>query len=378
MAWYYGTYKCGHEGRTNIVGPTKNRDWISEKRFSGLCPECYEKERLEKIEKENAQAAEKASSYELPELIGTEKQVLWANTLRVKMIDKLTDMIEHSKNVENMKDAQLIEDVQTYLISEKLNASWYIDVRYYLDNKIISDLLSEYKNSKKKDDADLGTKDIKVESTISPVEIKHTGIVEITGHDNNINVKYEKNEDFRQIVKSLGFTWNGTWSRRLSETTGSFTDRAAELGNKLLQEGFRICIYDENIQQKAINADFEPECKRWIYRRRDTDKLALNWSREEPNSDTIYENSRKILTSKWDSPSVVVDISHYEEVQDFAEMYNFKFTKSAMELIKDYENKLASINEVVPAEPVKIEEEDKLEKILNSSREVLGDLIDED
>jgi len=24
MAWYYGTYSCGHEGRVNIIGQNKN------------------------------------------------------------------------------------------------------------------------------------------------------------------------------------------------------------------------------------------------------------------------------------------------------------------------------------------------------------------
>lgn len=31
MAWYYGTYGCKHDGKINIVGPTKDRqrkaDW---------------------------------------------------------------------------------------------------------------------------------------------------------------------------------------------------------------------------------------------------------------------------------------------------------------------------------------------------------------
>jgi len=42
MAWYYGTYACGHEGRENIIGPTKNRQWIADRKFEGLCYECYQ------------------------------------------------------------------------------------------------------------------------------------------------------------------------------------------------------------------------------------------------------------------------------------------------------------------------------------------------
>ena len=43
MAWFYGTYCCGHEGRTDIVGPTKDRERKADWHFSGLCPKCYKK-----------------------------------------------------------------------------------------------------------------------------------------------------------------------------------------------------------------------------------------------------------------------------------------------------------------------------------------------
>jgi len=346
MAWYDGTYSCGHEGRTNIVGPTKNRDWIREKRFSGLCPECYEKNRLEKIEKENAEAAEKAKKYELPELNGTKNQIPWANTLRIKLIDKINDMIEHSKKANNMKDASLFTDIQLFLINEKTNSSWFINMRDYSEKKIISDILNEYKDFKKQEENNVRIKDIKFESTISPEEIMHTGIVEIIGDDSIIKAKYEKNETFMSIVKSLGYTWDGVWQRELKETTGVFADRAAELGNRLLKEGFSVCIYDGEIRNKAVTAEFESECKRWIYRKKDISELVLNWPRGE--SEEIYNNSRKIPTSKWDRPSVIVDVSHHEEVEEFANKYNFKFTEAARALINEYKNQIADTKKVSP------------------------------
>lgn len=41
MAWYYGTYSCGCEGRTQIYGATKDRQRIADYRFEGLCPDCW-------------------------------------------------------------------------------------------------------------------------------------------------------------------------------------------------------------------------------------------------------------------------------------------------------------------------------------------------
>lgn len=58
MAWYHGTYSCGHEGRINLIGPTKDREWKKEREFSGLCPECYKK-KLEAQRKAENEASEK-------------------------------------------------------------------------------------------------------------------------------------------------------------------------------------------------------------------------------------------------------------------------------------------------------------------------------
>lgn len=46
MAWYYGTFACGHEGRVNIIGPHKDREWKKERAFSNYCYECRQKERF--------------------------------------------------------------------------------------------------------------------------------------------------------------------------------------------------------------------------------------------------------------------------------------------------------------------------------------------
>ena len=40
MAWYNGTFSCGHEGRVNIIGKMSERQWKIDKYFSGVCEEC--------------------------------------------------------------------------------------------------------------------------------------------------------------------------------------------------------------------------------------------------------------------------------------------------------------------------------------------------
>ena len=49
MAWYNGTFSCGHEGRVNIIGKMSERQWKIDKYFSGVCEECKKKEREEAL-----------------------------------------------------------------------------------------------------------------------------------------------------------------------------------------------------------------------------------------------------------------------------------------------------------------------------------------
>jgi hypothetical protein len=141
MAWYYGTYSCGHEGRTNIVGPTKNRQWICDRHFENVCEECYKL----KLEEENKKSMEKANEMELPELVGTEKQIAWANTIRLKMLKDFDDM--RVKVKEGMLD--VYNDVINYLITEKTEARWFIDKRNDLIAILGPELHKEFTQCKK-------------------------------------------------------------------------------------------------------------------------------------------------------------------------------------------------------------------------------------
>lgn len=70
MAWYSGTFYCGHEGYINIIGPLKNREKMREYKFSGLCPACCREALLQSRNEQNAAARKAAARMELPPLGG--------------------------------------------------------------------------------------------------------------------------------------------------------------------------------------------------------------------------------------------------------------------------------------------------------------------
>ena len=383
MAWYYGVFSCGHEGKTNITGPTKNRKWIAEKRFEGVCEECYKKQLEEERNKANEEAKAKAEEMELVELEGTEKQVAWANTLRLKMINKFEEEIEilerkYEESSERFKERkkerlEVARKVLDYITANKNKATFYIDTR----GDYISELIEKYKDEASNnvlEDKRLENEVIN-ESIIAPEEIKFDGIVKIKPSEDKIEVFYEKNETFREIVKGLKYKWDsGCWNRKINESTGSYIDRAAELGNVLLNEGFMVSILDVEIREKAINGDFEHECDRWIFKSAD-DKLKISWDRR--NND-LYSVARKIPTAKWSSGVIVVNISKYRELEEFAEMYGFSFSKLANKMIEKYKYELENIEKVKPVKVSDPISKNGLEDILNSSREVLDDLMEDD
>ncbi|WP_297425794.1 hypothetical protein [Clostridium sp.] len=395
MAWYYGTFSCGHEGRVNIIGPTKDRQWKADKRFSGMCEECYLKHLEEENERKNKEALAAAKEMELPNLTGTEKQITWANTIRVELIEKLQkeiDKILKDKRLDynseeyfryQYKDITIkdfisnINEIVDYMIQHKTEAKWYIDNRSKKTILLI-DLFSEIRTNKLLEKEKVQMKEVIQEGTIAPKEVKFIGIVQIGATKEKITAKYEKNDTFRDIVKNLNLKWEETkWERKLSELTGLYIDRAAELGNKLLNAGFNICILDEEIREKAVNGAYELECERWIKYDKDSKKLAIRWY---DKNDYMYDAARKIKTSKWKSEikSVIVDISHHEEVKEFAELYKCKFTEEALSYIEQYKTELANIPKVEPIKTKDNIKEDGLQNILNSSREILDDLREDD
>jgi len=378
MAWYYGTYSCGHEGRVQIYGKEEYRQWKADRRFEGLCPDCWEVEKQKRKESEYERACQIAQEMDLPELQGTEKQVHWAMVIRQKFIDQAEEYTSALEDDESKQRA--IDKTLEYYISEKTKASWWIDNRMYISIKTARDLeylVIQMLNEMKRKEAEEPVKEVVAEATVYPEQAITNAPVEIKVADDKVSAIYEKNEKFREIVRGLGYSWNGSvWEREITQFTGSAVERAAELGNKLLNAGFPVTILDNEARQKAIDGSYEPECKRWISRKTNGEhagKLTISWPRE----DDLYSIARKLPGAKWDKGSMIVRPEHYEEVEEFARLYGFRFSTGAIETIEEAKRRKEVAIIVQPAAPVEDEKKDGLKEILNSSNDVLDDLKDD-
>jgi hypothetical protein len=143
----------------------------------------------------------------------------------------------------------------------------------------------------------------------------------------------ERQEDFDLLTKTLGFRWDGeSLSRIPGEWAGDPIDRAAEVGHKLLANGFCVIFPDKSIQEMAIAGEYETECRRWVLARSEGQYegwFCIRWMWPED----LYDKAKRIAGSRYEKPFVVVPPEQFAEVIDFAEIYRFRFSQGALALV---------------------------------------------
>ncbi|MFZ3132735.1 MAG: hypothetical protein WA125_16940 [Desulfosporosinus sp.] len=332
MAKYTVTRSCGHEETVALIG--KNREWrLEHVETNKLCSECYQEDLKRRREEANREAAEAARDNNLPVLTGTEKQIPWAETIRQRIMSDLDEVIYETRGNKGRDELAIQEAYQA--IKNKATAHWWIDRRYIKGEFDLETLLRKEYESLRVNAAAAPTNEVATdtlaESTVRPESPVTETVAEIRILEDILEIRFpERRDDFRELVKSeLKMVWSDyAWKRRINFKNGTIEDRAAEAGNRLLHNGFPIRIFDAELREKAINANYKPECTRWIMARSEGKYegwLMISWSRDED----LYRRAKAITGAKYDKPNVVVSPEHFAEVLDFAEMYKFEISDGA-------------------------------------------------
>lgn len=185
-----------------------------------------------------------------------------------------------------------------------------------------------------------------------------------------------KNDDFIKIVKKLGYKWKGVWYKKITEYTGTVENRAAELGNDLLLNGFTVLFPNIESKDKAVSADFEPENDRWVKYNKELEKIVIVW---ESQNDILYKNAKKLPGAKWSNGRIKVNIEFYKEVEDFAKTMGFSISQKTREKIEEYKKKESRFEAANVSVKIKenISDEERLERSLKYDGTIIGDLIDD-
>lgn len=351
--------KCGAKTTAYITGNKQTRKHIKEN-GTHLCENCRAKEFAE----DNAKNAEINKEKGLVELIGSQKQIAWAETIRadtLKLLEKEDELLEEMElDFENPTKEMMNAKLQGLLAQDK--ASWWIENRSSLNSLGgISHLFTKIKDideikqiNKEKE----LLQDIEASSTIYPKEPKTQTIAKISIKGiNTIEIHFpEKNEKFRELVKAHNFSWaSGVWQRNINEVfNGKIEDRVSQMGNLLLNNGFVVCILDENMRQNAINANYEKEQTRWIGSLNNKDEFSIWWAW----GDDFYSVAKKLPSARWSRGTMKVSKENYEAILDFAERYEFGISPKAKELIE--KAKKAKEKALIP----EIKKQEKKEKVI--------------
>lgn len=382
------TCGCEFEMRENCWNRREADRWQEwAKDYYNECPDCREARLAKERAEANAKAAQEAASEGWPELTGTEKQVMWANTLRSNVVKYFDEHYIQNEQL-NAEGKVRVGRFISWLLSTYTRAAWWIDNRAdYKDLKWLNkqvELWTKSENSATDTDTEAESekrlqREAEAEMTVAPAEQAHNGAVEITVTDTVVSARYEKNDDFRCVVKKLGYRWDSdrrVWSKAMTSTTGTAQERAAELGNKLLNAGFAVRIADPDTRQAAIDGQYEPEHLRWITCYTSGDYEGWLCVRL-PYGDTMYERARKLPKSRYHKPNIAVPASEWAAVEDFADLYDYRITAMAREAIDRAKAAVVTVTPAAAKDAVYAEREPE-DMLQEDSGGILDDLRDDD
>jgi hypothetical protein len=128
-------HACGHEVRHEItIGKPHQREWISKQYGKKKCPRCATERWQAEIGSDNALYAALAAEQGPPVLEGSERQVMWATTIRGQLLDevapKLAELVRagalRGRTFDAVGEAR---ELAERLFRERTQAAWWIEHR---------------------------------------------------------------------------------------------------------------------------------------------------------------------------------------------------------------------------------------------------------
>ena len=408
MAKYNVTYKCGHEGVVNLVGPHVQRQNRIEYLEGTVCPSCYQKEQEELAEK-----YDKAN--DLPELTGSEKQVEWARSIRRNCLQNFEslctqweedgrkavgEIVYTLDNRESEIDklyqeyADIICDSMSY-ISEQTTARFFIDNRDDFPTKndggysliygsrhtsnfkqVLKRWAEAYRDAHdiQKIEAEKEEKEIeqRVQVTVEPVNKEHDTIVTLRKKDSGVNLYSEYDRDLVDVIHEfpLKMKWNKTsWVFTVEEFRGTFESVMAEFGNILLRKGFIVVFPNQEIADMAVSGNFKRYIRNAFYKIADRDDyIVLKYNEDD---DDVYMTIRNIPRAKTMSGKSIIDVASYESIEELMEANpdTFVMSDACKAMIESYKKSK------MIAKPSEMEDMEYNKPIRNDVD--LSDLIDD-
>lgn len=242
--------------------------------------------------------------------------------------------------------------------------------KFYLTKEELSKLKELLENSNK----DVEDKKIQQElekNTIFPQNFNKRKI-EIRIEGNTIKTISEYDTTLIDIVKKLGYRWNSsqkTWERNIDKFNGPLIDRLVELATKLLDKGYAVKVPEEYLES-IKKGEYASERTRWVTWSSKKNMFLVWWEYNEK-----IKSAFKNIKSTCENYKYYVKVEFYQEILEFAEIFNFSISELAQENINQYKKEFE--DKKIKVTVKKSSKTDKnLEDIINQGNEIIEDLKD--
>ncbi len=341
MAQYTISYACGHTGTVRLIGHHSSRESKLARLKNEYCFDCYKEQRLQAAQAETKER-------ELVPLLGTEPQINWAMSIRIRLLDELETMEARLDQLGLSPEEEQLTLLTIDALYKVDSAHQWIEWRDWDVALILRDLkkkllaaptpaqvAQQQQEAMKRAQAEAFAL---AEAALRPEQPVTETLAEITCTVDVVCVRFPENrEDFNSLVRHLGYAWDRDsrrWERKLRiDRTGPARERAIEVGHTLLTHSFCVCAFDQDLRAAIIAGVFEPEQTRWIAAFMTGDCagwFSIRWGTHED----YYEVARRIHLSRYHKPFVAVPPVSFDKVLDFAERYDFRLTKGAQDVAK--------------------------------------------
>jgi hypothetical protein len=399
MAKHQVTHSCGHVETVNLIGKHSDRDrkmaWMETK----PCLECLQAETEKRRQAEASAAAAKAQQDGLPALIGTDKQVRWAETIRAALIPALINLGEnfirrnaelaeldrvegpmpageckfHGRTIKTTGGLRAVADGEGRTagvlakMGRETNASWWIDHREGFSLASFAAMVRDFQPPSQAEingKAKLATPEVKAleiealaEATLMPVKMATKIPCEIRINGSDVELLFpEKREDFRQLVKFTHyFAWDDAkWSRR------GTADKAVEMGVAILALGIPVRINDRTIRERVAAGDQIRENTKKITKATAGIRsgwFVIGWKKSDGD---YYAKAKRIPGSKWENGKMVAPADAADTIADFAKVEGFELSPGAIGLIENVRAIRAAATKVSVSAPAQPEPAERL------------------
>lgn len=180
------------------------------------------------------------------------------------------------------------------------------------------------------------------------------------------------------LMRSLHFKHiPGGYVRKVDERAAPLIDRAVQTADKLLSNGYRVCVQEKLLYQRITAGGFEPEHRYWICAAQTSEWLHLVY----PYDVHLHQYLKK-MGGRWTGKQMLLPISAADRLQDVIRLYGFRMTREARMLMDVWNRAMQQATVYRPRkqknEPPEPEPIDRFRAMLNRPAEIPEDLLDRD